>query len=201
MKNLIFKSVLSTVSIFSMLMVLTSVSFAAPVRFEQVQQVVNAKPGKANAGGFTQLRLADESSVTTPNDGGDSETQQDDERKIITKTTEILEDTENCNCLQEPEPKGKFPRWAILGLAAAGAVPVALVLLRKDKENPTPSPGVTVTPTTTQTTTPTVTPPPPTPNEPVPEPMTLLLFGTGLAGIGLAARRGFRRREDDEKAE
>jgi hypothetical protein len=44
--------------------------------------------------------------------------------------------------------------------------------------------------------TPTPTPPP----EPVPEPMTILLFGTGLAGIGLAARRKFGKK-GEEKAE
>ncbi len=30
---------------------------AAPVRFNQVVQLINAKPGKANTGSFSQLRL------------------------------------------------------------------------------------------------------------------------------------------------
>jgi hypothetical protein len=43
------------------------------------------------------------------------------------------------------------------------------------------------------------TPTPPT--EPVPEPMTILLFGTGLASIGLAARRKFGKKDEDETEE
>jgi hypothetical protein len=68
---------------------------------------------------------------------------------------------------------------------------------------PTPTPTVTPTPTPTITPTPTKTPPTtvtPTPPEPVPEPMTILLFGTGLASVGLAARRRFgKKRREDEK--
>jgi|GEM_PF-6769816 len=44
----------------------------------------------------------------------------------------------------------------------------------------------TMTPTPTPTPIPPGTPPPPTP---VPEPMTIVLFATGLAGIGFAAYR------------
>ena len=53
---------------------------------------------------------------------------------------------------------------------------------------PTPSPTPPTGPT-----------PPPT--EPVPEPMTLILFGTGLAAVGAAARRKFgkKTKADDER--
>ncbi len=60
------------------------------------------------------------------------------------------------------------------------------------------NPEGTPTPTETPTATPTITPPP-TP-EPVPEPMTILLFGTGLASVGLAARRRYGKK-DEEKSE
>lgn len=78
---------------------------------------------------------------------------------------------------------------------------------------PTPTPGITPTPTPMETPTPSVTPTPPgmtptppmttptPPTEPVPEPMTILLFGTGLASIGLAARRKFGRKDEDETEE
>ncbi|HLM00336.1 MAG TPA: PEP-CTERM sorting domain-containing protein, partial [Pyrinomonadaceae bacterium] len=62
---------------------------------------------------------------------------------------------------------------------------------------PTETPTPTMTPTVTPTMTPKVTPTP----EPVPEPMTILLFGTGLASIGLAARRRLRKRSGEEDNE
>lgn len=63
-------------------------------------------------------------------------------------------------------------------------------------------PGPTPTPSPTppgQTPTPTPPPPPPvspTPPAPVPEPVTLVLFGTGLASIGFAARRKFGKKSE-----
>lgn len=209
MKKLNFKTALSAVSLISMLMLATSVK-AAPVRFEQVVQVVNAKPGKANSGGFTKLRVADDDVVVSTNNGDEKDDPpvQQQERMITEVSYDVVED-ESCNCpVEETENnvKRKFPYWTIL--AAAGAIPVAVVLLRKkDKtptptpfgtETPTPTPTGTMTPTPTPTVTPTMTP---TPTEPVPEPMTLLLFGTGLAGIGVAARRRLRKREEGEETE
>lgn len=54
--------------------------------------------------------------------------------------------------------------------------------------------------------TPTPTPPPTTPTPPppvpVPEPMTIIMFGTGLASIGMAARRRFgKKAEGNDSAE
>jgi hypothetical protein len=64
--------------------------------------------------------------------------------------------------------------------------------------SPSPLPSPSATPTPTVTPTPRVTPSG-TP-EPVPEPMTIILFGTGLAGAGYIARRMRRKnRENDEK--
>ncbi|HEY0049089.1 MAG TPA: PEP-CTERM sorting domain-containing protein [Pyrinomonadaceae bacterium] len=194
MKNPKLRVLLSLVSLFSMLMAANS-AFAAPVRFEQVQQVLNVKPGRANTGGFAQLRFADDGVLKADGDDDDDKTvqpQQDDDRVIVTTTTSIEE--ENCNC-EQPIVRQGFPKWAFLGLAV---IPLIFIFRDRDRTKKTPPPQTeTPTPTLTPTVTPTMTPKiTPTP-EPVPEPMTILLFGTGLAGIGLAARRRLRKRNSD----
>lgn len=172
---------------------------AAPVRFNEVVQVVSIKSGKTGAGSYSQLRLKNEVAVfDNTNDDNESST-QDDDRVIKETKVEIVE--EPCDCVDSTViKKAGFPKWALLGLAA---IPVAFLIVRdKDK---TPTPTTTSTPTSTPTLTPTPTPPTtptptitptPTPPEPIPEPMTILLFGTGLAGIGLAARRKFGKKND-----
>ncbi|CAN5743580.1 hypothetical protein BH20ACI4_BH20ACI4_29940 [soil metagenome] len=209
MEKLNLKFIAVVIILFSIMT--ATIANAAPVRFQQVTQVVNVKPGKANNGNFSHLRLVGDGLISNdPNDPNENDgdkkksaTPQQDDRVITETTSEIVED-EVCDCEEEPE-KGGFPKWALLGL---GAIPL-LFLIRRDKDpTPTPSmtPPMTQTPTMTPTPeTPTPTPitPTPTPEEPIPEPMTLLLFGTGLAGIGLAARRKFGKKngEDEEKEE
>ena len=216
-KNL--KSVLSAVSLFSVILTITGSITAAPVRFKQVTQLVNAKPGKATAANYTRLRLANTLISDTGDDGDDDDddkkkktkTPKQDDRVIVEETVEILEE-DGCPC--EVPPNGGFPYWALLGL---GAVPFLFLIPDDDDPTPTPTPPTTptptppttmtptptptMTPTPTPTMTPTMTPTPTPPTEPVPEPMTILLFGTGLAGVGLAARRKFGRREEDEEGE
>ncbi|HQU82546.1 MAG TPA: PEP-CTERM sorting domain-containing protein [Pyrinomonadaceae bacterium] len=200
MRNTNLRFFLSAVSLASIWLAFVSSVEAAPVQFNQVVQVINAKPGKANTGSFSNLRLADDPIVST---NGDDDTPKPQDDRVITETkVEIVED-DVCEC-NEPyiETRGGFPKWTLLGL---GAIP--LVFLVKNGDDPTPTPTTpttpTATPTTTPTTTPTATPTPPitptpTPPEPVPEPITILLFGTGLAGVGLAARKKFGKKENKE---
>ena len=219
-----FRFIISAISLFSMLFITTVSISAAPVRFNQVKQFVNVKPGKANAGNFTQLKLSDKDNLVKVGDDGDTDSEdntatqeitQQDDRVIKTTTVEVIEE-EDCNCPPVPEGGGISPYWALLGL---GAIPAGILLARLGDDDPTPTPnptgtpGMTPSPTVTPTATPTGSPTPtptetpgmtptPTPTtEPIPEPMTILLFGTGLAGVGLAARKKFGRREEEEEGE
>ena len=208
MKNFQFRFILSVISLASILMAATS-SFAAPVRINQVVEIVNAKPGSAATGSFSQLRLTDDPVISDDDDGDDTNNatpKQDDDRVITETRSEIVLD-DDCACADIITTGSSFPYWA-LGFAA-----IPLVFIPGRDKTPTPTPTGTTTPTVTMTTTPTETPmtptptktPPttvtPTPPEPVPEPMTILLFGTGLAGIGVAARKKFGKKEEKETEE
>jgi hypothetical protein len=201
MRNFKFRFFLAVFSLMSVLTVTFSAN-AAPVKFNQVVQVVNVKPGNAKTGAFAQLRLANDLILFGDTDGDgddDPKTPQQDDRVITEIKTDVVED-EVCDCTDVEVIKRGFPKWALLGLAA---IPIAFIVTRKDK-TPTPTPTTTTTPTATPTITPTPTPtitPTPTPPEPVPEPMTILLFGTGLAGIGMAARRKFGKKDTDKTEE
>ncbi len=249
MKNINFRGLLSAICIASVLATFTHID-AGPVRFDQVVQVVNARPGSANATTFTTLCMADDFKFLVTDETDDDKkvkaTLPQDGRVITETRTEIVTD-DVCDCEEDVVIKRGFPKWALLGLAA---IPIAFILIRRrrDRETPTPTatipnmtptptpgmtptptpgmtptptPGMTPTPTPKMTPTPTpkmtpsptpkqtpsptpphVTPTPPPP-EPVPEPMTILLFGTGLASIGMAARRKFGKKGEkrDEKDE
>lgn len=194
MRNLNFRFFLSALALYSIMMAATGTAKAAPVQFNQVVQMVNAKPGKANTGGFAQLRLAGDDLVLTSDDAKTDEPTapaQDDPRVITETRSEIVEE-EVCDCAIPPVGGG-FPYWT-LGFAA-----VPFLFLIPPGDNPSETPPGTPSETPTATPTATITPPmSPTPPEPVPEPMTILLFGTGLASIGLAARRRYGKRKDDE---
>lgn len=202
MRKIKFKIIFSTLILVSTLIISDSIS-AAPVKFKQVVQVVNATPGKANTQSFSKLRLADASAVRMISDGdgdGDGDDDKDKKKKttevlpqdgrVITTTIAEITDDEDCQCAEElpfTATKSGFPKWPLFGL---GAVPLGFIKTGDDK-TPTPTPT---------TATPTPTTPPVTP-EPTPEPMTLLLFGTGLAGVGFAARKKFGKKSKSENAE
>lgn len=208
MEKLNLKFMAAVVTLFSIMT--ATIANAAPVRFNQVTQVVNVKPGKANNGNFSRLQMTGDDPATGDTDGdNDGEKKKNDppapqDDRVITETSiEVVED-EVCDCVEDAVvKKGGFPKWALLGL---GAIPLIFLVTRDDDSKPTPTPTTptTPTPTTPTPTTPTPTTPTPTtptPEEPVPEPMTILLFGTGLAGIGLAARRKLGRKKDGDEDE
>lgn len=197
MRNLNLRPYLSALLLISVLTA-ASTANAAPVQFNQVVQVINAKPGKSSAGDFAQIHLNTDVSPAADKDDDDKNKPRPDDRVITEIRTEIVED-DVCDCVEEVVIKRGFPKWPLLGLAA---VPLIFLFNNNDNDPPnstptptpltpsTPTPSVTPTVTPTATPTPPNPPPPPTP-EPVPEPMTILLFGTGLAGIGVAARKRF----------
>ena len=72
MKNFTFRFFLAAFSLMSIL-ILNFTANAAPVKFNQVVQIVNVKPGNAQTGSFAQLRLANDLIVfgKTDDDGDD----------------------------------------------------------------------------------------------------------------------------------
>jgi len=202
MKNLNLRIVLSAVCLLSIMAAFTKVE-AGPIRFDQVVQIMNARPGKAETSSFTRIRVVNYYDGIIVGDDDDDKKKKEappQDGRVITETRTDIVNDDVCDCVDDVVEK-KFPKWALLGLAA---IPIAFILIKRKKDTPTPTPTFTPTPTVTPTPTPTVTPTPtptitPTPTpKPVPEPVTILLFGTGLASIGFAARRKFGKKDKKE---
>ena len=96
MKNSNFRFFLSALALYSIMAAANSAT-AAPVQFNQVVQVVNAKPGKAGTSGFAQLRLADDNPVLTDDETKKKSPPVQDDRVITETRSEIVEE-EVCDC-------------------------------------------------------------------------------------------------------
>ena len=217
MKKIHYRGLLSAICIAAILAGFTKIN-AGPVHFDEVVQVVNVQPGKAETSVFSRIGVVGDYTFLIGGDDDDDKKKKDgasadpQDGRVITETKIDIVKDDVCDC-EEVKPdvihRG-FPKWALLGLVA---IPIAFILIKRKKDTPTPTPTLpnqtpTPTPTNTPTPTPTTTPTPPitptpTPPEPVPEPMTILLFGTGLASVGLAARRKFGKKgeKSEEKEE
>lgn len=206
MKNINLRTALSAVCLMSVMAAFSKIE-ASPVRFDQVVQIMNARPGRAETSSFTRLSVVSyyNGIIVGCDDDDKKKDAQPQDGRVITETRSDIVQDDVCDCVEE-DHASKFPKWALLGLAA---IPIAFILIRRKKDTPTPTPTVPVmTPTVTpDTPTPTPTPmtptptpmtPTPTPPQAVPEPVTILLFGTGLASIGLAARRRFGKKDKSE---
>jgi hypothetical protein len=201
MRKINFRVFLSASCLASILVGFTTIN-AGPIRFDQVVQVINARPGKAGNGSLTQLKVAGDYSFLFDDDDDKKKGAQPQDGRVITETKSDIVKDDVCDCEEATHETRGFPKWALLGLAA---IPVAFILIKhNDDKTPTPTPSVPVTPSQTPspnvtpspTATPMTPPPSPTPPQPVPEPVTILLFGTGLASIGLAARRKYGKKDD-----
>lgn len=206
MRIINFRFILSAICVASVLAGFTTTD-AAPIRFDQVVQVINARPDKAGTSSIAQLRVADDYSFFVGDDDDDKTKAASQDGRVITETkTDIVKD-DVCDCEEAVHEKRGFPKWALLGLAA---IPIAFIIIKHHDDTPTPTPSIPVmTPSTTATPhitatcspTPMTPPPSPTPPQPVPEPVTILLFGTGLASIGLAARRRYGKKDESSESD
>lgn len=209
MKITNFRVFLSALCVVSILAGFTKLS-AGPVRFDRVVQVMNTRPGQSGTGVISKLRVAGDYTFLVGDDDDEPKKKAPEvqDGRVITETRIDVVRDEVCDCEEEVVEGRGFPKFLLLGLAA---IPLAFILIRRKKDTPTPTPTIPITQTPTPSMTPTPTPPgmtptptppgmtpSPTPPEPIPEPMTILLFGTGLASVGMAARRRFGKKRDDQ---
>jgi len=119
---------------------------ASPIKFDQVLQIVNAKPGKAETSSFARIRVAGDYSaflISGDDDDKTKKSSQPQDPRVITETkSEIVED-DVCDTAQAVAERA-FPKWWLLGLAA---IPIGFIIIKHKKETPTPTgtpPGISL---------------------------------------------------------
>src|SRR6266404_4687892 len=143
MKNINLRVLLSAICVASIMAAFSSVN-AGPVRFDQVVQVLNSQPAKANTGSFTRLHVAgDYSFIVGDGDDDDKKKAQTQDGRVITETTTDVVRDDVCDC-EIPVPHHGFPKWYLLGLAA---IPIAFIIIRHKEHTPTPTQTIPITQT------------------------------------------------------
>jgi hypothetical protein len=126
MKNINLRIAMAAVCLASLMAAFTKIE-AGPVRFDQVVQTMNARPGKADTVNFTRISVVNYYSGLVVGDGDDDKKKdaQPQDGRVITETrSDIIED-DVCDCVEEYHAAA-FPKWALLGLLA---IPIAIIII------------------------------------------------------------------------
>ncbi len=100
MKILNFRVVLSAICMASIFAAFTRID-AGPIRFDQVVQIVNARPGKAETIAFSRLQVADQYTFLIGDDDDDDKDKKDAKQqdgRVITETKSDIVLDDVCDC-------------------------------------------------------------------------------------------------------
>src|SRR4051794_10052966 len=101
MKNIKLRGFLTSVCLSALLACFTNVS-AGPVKFNEVLQIVNAKPGQAASSTFARIRVASDYSAFLVGDDDDDKKKpnspQTQDGRVITETKSEMVEEDVCDC-------------------------------------------------------------------------------------------------------
>src|SRR5689334_4937065 len=106
MKNINLRVLLAAVCVMSILTAFSKGVSAGPIRFDQVTQIVDARPAEAQSSTFSSLVVSSGfSNPLLPDDDETKKPQQQDDRVITTTKSDIVKDDE-CDCVEEEHHRG-----------------------------------------------------------------------------------------------